>query len=169
MADDNNYQDYADSYVVLNLDKSLKNYKNFLVRMRKVRRSVPNDEAIVHAGKEYGGHLNVRDLWMYEVMYGDKAIKGKTDYEIYEFAAYCVWADFVKDYTSYLNSRGSIEDFVSFREMINLNLYREALAFMMKLYETLNLQAGGEYEDKDEDFRRSPYKDKDTEDIRRYS
>ncbi|GJU28722.1 hypothetical protein Tco_0543980 [Tanacetum coccineum] len=95
--------------------------------------------------------------------------KGKTDYEIYEFAAYCVWADFVKDYTSYLNSRGSIEDFVSFREMINLNLYREALAFMMKLYETLNLQAGGEYEDKDEDFRRSPYKDKDTEDIRRYS
>ncbi|GJR07059.1 hypothetical protein Tco_0530043 [Tanacetum coccineum] len=32
-----------------------------------------------------------------------------------------------------------------------------------------NLQAGGEYEDKDEDFRRSPYKDKDTEDIRRYS
>ncbi|GJX08649.1 hypothetical protein Tco_0196581 [Tanacetum coccineum] len=29
-----------------------------------------------------------------------------------------------------------------------------------------NLQAGGEYEDKDEDFRRSPYKDKDTEDIR---
>ncbi|GKD64341.1 hypothetical protein Tco_1306449 [Tanacetum coccineum] len=32
-----------------------------------------------------------------------------------------------------------------------------------------NLQAGGEYEDKDEDFRRSPYKDKDTEDVRRYS
>ncbi|GJW41060.1 hypothetical protein Tco_0066905 [Tanacetum coccineum] len=32
-----------------------------------------------------------------------------------------------------------------------------------------NLQAGGEYEDKDEDFRRSPYNDKDTEDIRRYS
>ncbi|GJR72845.1 hypothetical protein Tco_0085210 [Tanacetum coccineum] len=32
-----------------------------------------------------------------------------------------------------------------------------------------NLQAGGEYDDKDEDFRRSPYKDKDTEDIRRYS
>ncbi|GJZ07454.1 hypothetical protein Tco_0541247 [Tanacetum coccineum] len=35
-----------------------------------------------------------------------------------------------------------------------------------------NLQAGGEYEDKDKDFediRRSPYKDKDTEDIRRYS
>ncbi|GJY76136.1 hypothetical protein Tco_0481252 [Tanacetum coccineum] len=33
----------------------------------------------------------------------------------------------------------------------------------------LNLQAGGEYEDKDEDIRRSPYNDKDTEDIRRYS
>ncbi|GJW28960.1 hypothetical protein Tco_0045835 [Tanacetum coccineum] len=36
----------------------------------------------------------------------------------------------------------------------------------------INLQAGGEYEDKDEDFediRRSPYNDKDTEDIRRYS
>ncbi|GKB37758.1 hypothetical protein Tco_0882700 [Tanacetum coccineum] len=36
----------------------------------------------------------------------------------------------------------------------------------------LNLQAGGEYEDKDKDFediRRSPYNDKDTEDIRRYS
>ncbi|GKD59310.1 reverse transcriptase domain-containing protein [Tanacetum coccineum] len=35
-----------------------------------------------------------------------------------------------------------------------------------------NLQAGGEYEDKDKDFediRRSPYKDKDTEDSRRYS
>ncbi|GJX83202.1 hypothetical protein Tco_0332683 [Tanacetum coccineum] len=32
-----------------------------------------------------------------------------------------------------------------------------------------NLQAGGEYEDKDEDIRRSPYNDKDTEDIRRYS
>ncbi|GJZ63315.1 hypothetical protein Tco_0619736 [Tanacetum coccineum] len=35
-----------------------------------------------------------------------------------------------------------------------------------------NLQAGGEYEDKDKDFediRRSPYNDKDTEDIRRYS
>ncbi|GJZ35424.1 hypothetical protein Tco_0581241 [Tanacetum coccineum] len=28
--------------------------------------------------------------------------------------------------------------------------------------------SGGEYEDKDEDFRRSPYKDKDTEDIRRH-
>ncbi|GJR62911.1 hypothetical protein Tco_1505073 [Tanacetum coccineum] len=28
-----------------------------------------------------------------------------------------------------------------------------------------NLQAGGEYEDNDEDIRRSPYKDKDTEDI----
>ncbi|GJZ29503.1 hypothetical protein Tco_0574150 [Tanacetum coccineum] len=36
-------------------------------------------------------------------------------------------------------------------------------------YAEINLQAGGEYEDKDEDFRRSPYKDKDTEDIRRYS
>ncbi|GKB66356.1 retrovirus-related pol polyprotein from transposon TNT 1-94, partial [Tanacetum coccineum] len=36
----------------------------------------------------------------------------------------------------------------------------------------LNLQAGGEYEDKDKDFediRRSPYNDKDTKDIRRYS
>ncbi|GKF09079.1 retrovirus-related pol polyprotein from transposon TNT 1-94, partial [Tanacetum coccineum] len=32
-----------------------------------------------------------------------------------------------------------------------------------------NLQAGGAHEEKDEDFRRSPYKDKDTEDIRRYS
>ncbi|GJW89716.1 hypothetical protein Tco_0167269 [Tanacetum coccineum] len=35
-----------------------------------------------------------------------------------------------------------------------------------------NLQAGGEYEDKDKDFediRRSPYNDKDTKDIRRYS
>ncbi|GJW18054.1 ribonuclease H-like domain-containing protein [Tanacetum coccineum] len=41
--DDNNYLDYADSYVVLNLEKSLKNYKSFLVRMRKVKRSVPND------------------------------------------------------------------------------------------------------------------------------
>ncbi|GJW99754.1 hypothetical protein Tco_0183668 [Tanacetum coccineum] len=33
----------------------------------------------------------------------------------------------------------------------------------------INLQAGGAPEDKDEDFRRSPYKDKDTENIRRYS
>ncbi|GJU80077.1 putative ribonuclease H-like domain-containing protein [Tanacetum coccineum] len=32
-----------------------------------------------------------------------------------------------------------------------------------------NLQAGGAHKDKDEDFRRSPYKDKDTEDIKRYS
>ncbi|GJX62368.1 retrovirus-related pol polyprotein from transposon TNT 1-94 [Tanacetum coccineum] len=35
-----------------------------------------------------------------------------------------------------------------------------------------NLQAGEEYEDKDKDFediRRSPYNDKDTKDIRRYS
>ncbi|GJW25258.1 hypothetical protein Tco_0039069 [Tanacetum coccineum] len=44
--------------------------------------------------------------------------------------------------------------------------------FLNKQTKERNLQAGGEYEDKDKDFediKRSPYNDKDTEDIRRYS
>ncbi|GJV11251.1 hypothetical protein Tco_1352792 [Tanacetum coccineum] len=44
MADDNNYLDYADSYVELNLNKSFKNYKNFLVRMRKVKGQFPTTD-----------------------------------------------------------------------------------------------------------------------------
>ncbi|GJZ60607.1 hypothetical protein Tco_0616423 [Tanacetum coccineum] len=46
-------------------------------------------------------------------------------------------------------------------------MYTQSLPMKLR-----NLQAGGEYEDKDKDFediRRSPYNDKDTEDIRRYS
>ncbi|GKE18634.1 hypothetical protein Tco_1426211, partial [Tanacetum coccineum] len=65
-----------------------------------------------------------------------------------------------------LKLRGSIEDFVSFREMITSQL--QGKLWKLWLYD----EAGGEYEDKDEDFediRRSPYNDKDTEDIRRYS
>ncbi|GJX54443.1 putative ribonuclease H-like domain-containing protein [Tanacetum coccineum] len=54
-----------------------------------------------------------------------------------------------------------IEDWVSDSEEENVS--------QTKTKKKQNLQAGGAHEEKDEDFRRSPYKDKDTEDIKRYS
>ncbi|GJU74951.1 hypothetical protein Tco_1266356 [Tanacetum coccineum] len=56
------------------------------------------------------------------------------------------------------SSRGDL-DFVSFREMVTSQPQGK-----LWLYDEV---PGGAHEDKDEDFRRSPYKDKDTEDIRR--
>ncbi|GJZ58106.1 hypothetical protein Tco_0613600 [Tanacetum coccineum] len=68
-----------------------------------------------------GGLLGIKELlqdnaaeelstWMYEVMYGEQAIK------------LIMCGDIVKDSNSYLKSRGIIEDFVSFREMITSQL-----------------------------------------------
>ncbi|GJT15114.1 hypothetical protein Tco_0873820 [Tanacetum coccineum] len=75
MADENNYLDYGDSYVVLDLDKSLKNYKNFLVRMRKLRRSVPNDGELTsenlcniilkYRGRKLTFKMNTHDYYLH--------------------------------------------------------------------------------------------------------
>nr|GEX84628.1 hypothetical protein CTI12_AA044880 [Tanacetum cinerariifolium] len=72
MGDDNNY---ANSYVVLNLDKSLKKYKSFLVRMRKVKRSVLNDGDLMsknlcniilkYRGRKLTFKMNTRDYYLH--------------------------------------------------------------------------------------------------------
>ncbi|GJV05284.1 hypothetical protein Tco_1338853 [Tanacetum coccineum] len=68
----------------------------------------------------------------------------------------------------------AMEDFICVVFVPDRNIIEKVIMFGLGLKVGFhrNLQAGGEYEDKDKDFediRRSPYNDKDTEDIRRYS
>ncbi|GJW29830.1 protein kinase-like domain, concanavalin A-like lectin/glucanase domain protein [Tanacetum coccineum] len=66
---------YANSYVVLNLGKSLKNYKSFLIRMRKLKRSLPNhgeftSDNLCNIIVKYGGRkltvkMNTHDFYLY--------------------------------------------------------------------------------------------------------
>nr|GEW76735.1 hypothetical protein CTI12_AA044880 [Tanacetum cinerariifolium] len=72
MVDDNNY---TNIYVVLNLDKSLKNYKSFLVRMRKVKRLVLNDDELMsenlcniilkYRGRKLTFKMNTHDYYLH--------------------------------------------------------------------------------------------------------
>ncbi|GJU18152.1 hypothetical protein Tco_1146118 [Tanacetum coccineum] len=72
-------------------------------------------------GLEYKkGYLTSSSNSLYSVFFISDHYKEPTEFEIQEMLIMC--GDMFKDSNSYLKSRGSIEDFVSFREMITSQL-----------------------------------------------